>query len=77
MLEMWPFLLLIVCFVGFSIFMARSMGSGKEGSYSSLMKQQVDLVAAQVALQTELLAESRRQSDAQERIAAALERRGE
>ena len=76
-LDMWPFYVLIALFVGFSIYFARSMGSGKDGSYTSLMKRQIDLVEAQIALQTELLAESRRQSDAQERIASAMERRGD
>ena len=77
MLDMWPFFLLIAVFVGFSFYMARTMGSGKEGSYTALMRRQIDLIEAQVGLQSELLAESRRQSAAQERIAAALENRGE
>ncbi len=73
---MWPFLLLITCFIGFSIYMVRAMGSGKEGSYTSLMKRQIDLFEAQIAVQADLLAEARRQSAAQERIAEALEKRG-
>ncbi|MEJ6388438.1 hypothetical protein [Gymnodinialimonas ulvae] len=75
LISMWPFILLIACFIGFSIYMVRAMGSGKDGSYTSLMKRQIDLVEAQVALQADLLAEAKRQSAAQERIATALENR--
>jgi uncharacterized membrane protein len=77
LIDMWPFILLIGCFVGFSIYMVRAMGSGKEGSYASLMKRQIDLFEAQITVQVDLLAEARRQSAAQERIAAALERCGD
>lgn len=77
LIDMWPFILLIAVFIGFSIYMVRAMGSGKEGSYASLMKRQIDLTEAQIAMQRDLLAEARRQSAAVERIAVALERRGE
>ena len=64
LLQVWPFLLLIAVFVGFSIYMLRAMGTGKEGSYTSLMKRQLALTEAQIEQQAQMLAEMRRQSDA-------------
>ncbi|ABD55412.1 hypothetical protein [Jannaschia sp. CCS1] len=66
MLDMWPFFILIALFIGFSLYLARAMGSGKEGSYTSLMKRQNELMEAQISVQMEMLAEMRRQSDALE-----------
>ncbi|OAN75560.1 hypothetical protein A8B78_16245 [Jannaschia sp. EhC01] len=69
MLDMWPFFLLIAVFVGFSIYMARTMGSGKEGSYTALMRRQNELMEAQVTLLAEHLTEARRLADALEALA--------
>lgn len=69
MLDMWPFFLLIAVFVIFSLYLARAMGSGKEGSYMGLMKRQNELMEAQISVQMEMLAEMRRQSDALEQSA--------
>ncbi|MBY4892341.1 hypothetical protein KUL25_06140 [Rhodobacteraceae bacterium N5(2021)] len=69
MLDMWPFFLLIAVFVGFSIYMARTMGSGKEGSYAALMRRQNELMEAQVTLLADHLTEARRLANALEGLA--------
>lgn len=74
LLSTLPFAVLLAAFVYFSVYMLRAMGSGKEGSYTSLMKRQVDLFEAQIETQKEVLTEIRRQSDALERIAETLTR---
>lgn len=72
----WPFFLLIAIFVGFSLYMARAMGSGSGGSnYISLMEAQVALLQEQVETQKRMAEDVKRQTDALERLASASEAR--
>lgn len=76
LVDFWPFLLLIAVFIGFSVYMARTMGSGSGGAnYITLMQAQVRLMEKQAETQQEIAADIRRQTEALERIAKAAEPR--
>jgi hypothetical protein len=76
MLEYWPFLLLIAVFVGFSVYMARLLGTGSGGSnYLKLMEAQVVIMKEQADAQKLLAEELRLQTAAIERLASAVEDR--
>ena len=72
----WPFLLLIAVFVGFSVYMARVLGSGSGGSnYLNLMQAQVAIMKEQADAQRAMADEMRRQTAALDRLSAAMEER--